>query len=145
MGKLYVICGESGVGKTLIAKRLVAETGMVYIEEDTILIPLYQNSELSPAKLDGYEEMVALRLCMDNLRLRNSVVLVTQRYTKYKEWEEAVKKSGTNLLGELVEFYVISRDEPKHKETNSAYHYINSSNINLDDINLDDVKSLFGV
>ena len=144
MAKLIIICGESGAGKTLIAKRLAAETGMVYIEADTVaeLIPndlFTVNAEVSE-KLRDVEESVPLRLCMDNLRIGNSVVLVTQRYTKYKEWEDTVKKSGVNLLSEVVNFFVISRDEKKSRETNAAYHYINSSNINLDD-----VKSLMGV
>lgn len=152
MGKLYVICGESGVGKTLIAKRLAAETGMVYIEADTITERLDSALfAISPAiyptfgaavtnKLVDAREDILLRVCADNLRVGNSVILVTQRYTKHEEWEEAVKKSGVNLSGELVDFYVISRGEAKRKETNNAYHYINSSNINLDD-----VKSLIGV
>lgn len=145
MAKLCVICGEAGTGKTLIAQRLAAETGMVYIEADTIASSIPDdlftiNAEVSQ-KLCDVQESVPLRLCADNLLFGNSVILVTQRYTKYKEWEEAVIKSGANaLLDEVVEFYVISRDEPKRRETNSAYHYINSSNINLDD-----VKSLINV
>lgn len=139
MPKLYVICGESGVGKTLFAKRLAAETGMVYIEADTVAITLHANlfdiNAGVSKKLSDVEEAIPLKLCTDNLQVGNSVVLVTQRYTRYREWEEAVKKSGTNvLLSEIVEFYVMSRGELEHKETNSAYHYINSSNINLDDV-----------
>lgn len=116
----------------------------VYIEADTLAeqIPndLFAiNAEVSK-KLSDVEETIPLRLCADNLRVGNSVILVTQRYTKHEEWEEAVKKSGVNLSGEIVDFYVISRVETKRKETNNAYHYINSSNINLDD-----VKSLIGV
>lgn len=146
MAKLYVICGESGAGKTLIANRLARETGMVYIEADTIeeLISddaLYGISVEVSQKLMDIREKVVLRLCMENLRVGNSVILVTQRYTKYEEWEEAVRKNGVNLLGGVVDFYIISRkDEEKHKDLNSAYHFINSSNINLDD-----VKSLMGM
>lgn len=147
MAKLCVICGESGAGKTLIAKRLAAETGMVYIEADTITeqmdsdVALFTISAEVSKKLGDIRENIPLKVCMDNLRVGNSVILVTQRYTKHEEWEEAVRKSGVDFSGADVDFFVISRkDEEEGKDLNGAYHFINSSNINLDDI-----KSLMGM
>lgn len=144
MSKLCVICGMAGTGKTLIAGRLAAETGMVYIETDTIArqIPddlFTVNAEVT-SKLCDVAEKAALNLCKDNLQVGNSVILVTQRYTRYEEWEKAVKKSGVDFSSDTVDFYVVSRKDEERQETNSAYHYINSSNVNLDN-----VKELFVV
>lgn len=109
---LIVFSGLPGVGKTTIAKALVATVGALYLRIDTIEQAIRNSGALAQhVGRSGY--MVANELALSNLRLGSTVVAdcVNPVVESRMAWSEVASKADVRLLN----IEVICSDKIEHQ------------------------------
>lgn len=137
MAKLCVFCGEAGQEKAKIAHVLCMELGMVYIDEDLIKDTMLgtlkdRESEVGKKLCSAMADRVVLTLCEENIKVGNSVFLVSSRYENYSDWQAAIKKHSVDLSTADVHF--ISVISWGTEEQPLSFRYLSTANTDWEGI-----------
>ena len=122
-----IITGCAGSGKTSLGERLSREMGWTYIDKDTvtrdftdfILVDkgkskLDRESDVYCNNIRPIEYKVTFKVCEENLKLGNSVVLTIPfiaQIKDYSKWLDMIDEYGMYLADISVKFIWINHDE----------------------------------
>lgn len=122
-----IICGCAGSGKTSLGEKLSRELGWTYLDKDSVtrdftdFILVDKGKLKSDRESDLYcdvirpiEYEVTFKVCEENLRLGNSVILTIPfiaQIKDYHEWKKMVEKYNMDLDDINVKFIWINHDE----------------------------------
>lgn len=122
-----IITGCAGSGKTSLGKKIARETGWAYIDKDTVtrdftdFILVDKGKSKSDRESDVYcneirpvEYQITFKVCDENLRLGNSVILTIPfiaQIQDYGKWQKMVQEYGLDLDDVVVKFVWINHDE----------------------------------
>ena len=123
MGKLFLLCGKPGSGKTTLAKSLKEKFGLIHFSADDFMLKLFgeiQDRNIFDRKLKIVKELI-YQICDDVLR-NNNVVLDFGFWTKSER--EEIKERFKNY--EVIIVY-LKLDEDK------IFKQIEKRNTNLKD------------
>lgn len=122
-----IITGCAGSGKTSLGERVSRELGWTYIDKDTVTRDFTdfiledngksksdRESDLYCNNIRPIEYKITFKVCEENLRLGNSVVLTIPfiaQIKDYEEWEKIQREYGIKLSNIEVKFVWINHDE----------------------------------
>ena len=122
-----IITGCAGSGKTSLGKRLSRELRWIYIDKDTVtkdfteFILEGKGKSKNDRESDFYcnsirpiEYKTTFKVCEENLRMGNSVILTIpfiSQIKDYEEWEKIQRECGIDLSNIEVKFVWINHDD----------------------------------
>lgn len=123
---LVVIAGCAGSGKTFLGGQLTRRLGWTYVDKDTVTRGFTdmllvdkghtigdRESSLYCDHIRPVEYQVTLKVCEENLRLGNSVILTAPliaQIKSYDAWQAMLNKYGIYFDGADVRFIWIAHD-----------------------------------
>lgn len=125
--KFVIITGCAGSGKTSLGERVSREMGWTYIDKDTVTRDFSdfiledkgksksdRESDLYCNEIRPIEYKITFKVCEENLRLGNSVVLIIPfiaQIKDYNEWQNLQRQFGMDFSNVDVKFVWINHDE----------------------------------
>ena len=125
--KFVIITGCAGSGKTTLGERISSEMGWTYIDKDTVTRSFTdfilenkgkskndRESDLYCNEIRPIEYKITFRVCEENLRLGNSVVLTIPfiaQIKDYNEWKKLQHQFGMDFSNVDVKFVWINHNE----------------------------------
>lgn len=122
-----IITGCAGSGKTSLGERVSREMGWTYIDKDTVTRDFTdfiledkgksksdRESGIYCNNIRPIEYKITFKVCEENLRLGNSVVLTIPfiaQIMDYSEWQKLQHEFGMNFSNVKVKFVWINHDE----------------------------------
>lgn len=123
MGKLFLLCGKPGSGKTTLAKSLKEKFGLIHFSADDFMLKLFgeiEDRELFDKKLNATKDLI-YQIC-DDVLVKNNVVLDFGFWTKIER--EKLKNRFKNY--DVILVYLKLDDE-------KIFSQIENRNSNLKD------------
>lgn len=122
-----IITGCAGSGKTSLGEKIARELKWTYIDKDTVTREFTdfilvekgtskgdRESEIYCTHVRPIEYRITFKVCVENLRLGNPVVLTIPfiaQIRDFRMWEEMIHEYGIDLNGINVKFVWINHNE----------------------------------
>ena len=123
MGKLFLLCGKPGSGKTTLAKSLKEKFGLIHFSADDFMLKLFgeiEDRNLFDKKLKATKELI-YQIC-DDILVNNNVVL------DFGFWAKTEREELKNRFkNHKVVIVYLKLDEEK------IFSQIENRNLNLKD------------
>lgn len=100
IGRLILFSGRPGIGKSTLARRLAAKTGVVWLRIDSIETGL-RASNLAIHSAEDAGHRAAQNIAADNLALGHEVIADAVNETNWMRrwWTDAARSAGASTFG----------------------------------------------